>query len=235
MSIKVITFDLDNTLWEVDPVIIEAEKKMRGWLAEHVPTYHEQIDRDAMTAIRKRVVEAEPGIVTDLSEMRIRVMDLAIQQLGHTTAAARALAEGAFGVFFEARHDVEFYPHALPMLARLAGRYTIGALTNGNADISLVPALRDLMAFQFSSASERARKPEPAMFERAIAHTGADPSSVVHVGDNPVDDIQGANAVGMRTVWVNLTNADRGTLPVQPDAEVTRLDELPRAIDALLG
>ena len=35
MSIKLITFDLDDTLWDNVPVIISAEASMREWLAVH--------------------------------------------------------------------------------------------------------------------------------------------------------------------------------------------------------
>ena len=35
--IKLLTFDLDNTLWSVDPIIIRAENAMMEWLYEHYP------------------------------------------------------------------------------------------------------------------------------------------------------------------------------------------------------
>jgi FMN phosphatase YigB (HAD superfamily) len=37
MSIKLITFDLDDTLWETAPAIVSAEAMLRDWLAEHAP------------------------------------------------------------------------------------------------------------------------------------------------------------------------------------------------------
>ncbi|WP_315982217.1 hypothetical protein [Aliamphritea spongicola] len=35
--IKCITFDLDDTLWAVDPVITHANNTLYGWLDEHAP------------------------------------------------------------------------------------------------------------------------------------------------------------------------------------------------------
>ena len=32
MTIEVITFDLDNTLWDVEPALIKAEDAQREWL-----------------------------------------------------------------------------------------------------------------------------------------------------------------------------------------------------------
>ena len=38
MTIEVITFDLDNTLWDVEPALIKAEDAQREWLLEHRST-----------------------------------------------------------------------------------------------------------------------------------------------------------------------------------------------------
>ena len=36
-DIKLITFDLDDTFWDIGPPIIKAEKETRHWLNEKVP------------------------------------------------------------------------------------------------------------------------------------------------------------------------------------------------------
>jgi putative hydrolase of the HAD superfamily len=46
----------------------------------------------------------------------------------------------------------------------------------------------------------RYRKPDPEIFHRTLAGAGAAPREAAHVGDNPVDDVQGARAVGMLSV-----------------------------------
>jgi HAD superfamily hydrolase (TIGR01549 family) len=47
----------------------------------------------------------------------------------------------------------------------------------------------------------RALKPTPAAFEALVAALGADPADVWYVGDNPVADVGGAIAAGLRGVW----------------------------------
>ena len=37
MSIQLITFDLDDTLWDVTPVMQDAEAALRNWLTLHAP------------------------------------------------------------------------------------------------------------------------------------------------------------------------------------------------------
>ena len=56
MTIKVITFDLDNTLWDVEPVILNAERKMRTWLHDEVPEFESRFDAHAMMTLRSRVM-----------------------------------------------------------------------------------------------------------------------------------------------------------------------------------
>ena len=36
-NIKLVTFDLDNTLWDVMKTIVRAEKMLRAWLSENTP------------------------------------------------------------------------------------------------------------------------------------------------------------------------------------------------------
>ena len=38
MNIQLITFDLDDTLWDTAPVIVSAEAVLRQWLSEHDPS-----------------------------------------------------------------------------------------------------------------------------------------------------------------------------------------------------
>ena len=46
--IRVITFDLDNTLWDVEPALIRAEEAQQSWLLEHRPGAVEAFDHDAL-------------------------------------------------------------------------------------------------------------------------------------------------------------------------------------------
>jgi putative hydrolase of the HAD superfamily len=65
------------------------------------------------------------------------------------------------------------------------------------------------------------------MFDRAAARLGVPNAAVVHVGDNPIADVAGAKAAGMRTVLL-------GSLPttVAPDAQIASLAELPAQLEA---
>ncbi len=45
-------------------------------------------------------------------------------------------------------------------------------------------------------------KPEPEPFERALAELGSTPDRAVHVGNSLDSDVAGADAAGLRSVWV---------------------------------
>ena len=117
------------------------------------------------------------------------------------------MAAQAFDVFIQARQEVLFFEHAREVLLELKQQgYQLGALSNGNADILRV-GLADLIDFQFKADDVGQMKPHPLMFEQMLAHTGLRPEQVIHVGDNHGHDVEGAAAVGLWTIWVNLQSS----------------------------
>jgi 2-haloalkanoic acid dehalogenase type II len=57
-----------------------------------------------------------------------------------------------------------------------------------------------------SSEDCRAYKPRPEPFLRALSLLGLSSGDVLHVGDSPSSDIQGAKAQGIRVLWINRQN-----------------------------
>ncbi len=62
-----------------------------------------------------------------------------------------------------------------------------------------------------------ARKPDAAIFERALAALGADPLAALHVGDRLRDDVAGAAALGIATAQAVWFHADDSPADVEPD------------------
>ena len=236
--IRVITFDLDNTLWNVQTVIGNAERRMRAWMTDNVPEVMElYVDGESVRQIRAALVDEQPSIVHDLSKLREEVIFRSILQCGHDQLGARKLAQGAFAEFFEARHDVEYFDGALEALEVLSKNYTLGSLTNGNADAKKL-GLDRFFSFSFDAAGVGIGKPAPDMFEAALRHNGVPADAAVHIGDHPVDDIQAAQNVGMHTVWANgpIQRSQRQTeVAVKPTVEIADLAELTAAIGHIEG
>src|SRR5262249_41428212 len=75
------------------------------------------------------------------------------------------------------------------------------------------------------------RKPAPEIFAATLRAIGVDAAAAVHVGDDPVLDVQGGRAAGMRVVQV--TSSRRNS--VHPDRVISRLADLPAAIAVVGG
>jgi HAD superfamily hydrolase (TIGR01549 family) len=231
--IEVITFDLDNTLWDIETVIRNAERVTRGWFDVHVPELYATLGSADFMAFRRALVTERPELAHNLSRLREAVFERAITTVGRTPAEAKRLAAEAFALFLNERHKIIYFEGAIELLDHLAARHRLGALTNGNADIARL-GLDRYFGFAFNAADVGASKPAPEMFRAALEHTGATPSQMLHVGDNPLDDVHGAGQLGIATVWVN-RNPHSEPLPTPPTRVVERLADVPAAITAIEG
>ncbi len=224
-DIQVITFDLDDTLWNLKPVIIEADRLAKAFLAEHAPKMVARYDEGRMTALRRKLISREPGLRANLSRLRTLITFEACRRSGYSDADAQHIADTAFEIFIEARHRVALFDGVDDMLSRLREQYTLGALTNGNASIERL-GLMKYFHFGFSSESVGKSKPDPAMFKAALDHVQAAPESMLHVGDHAEHDIVGAQRLGIHTAWINPEGHDfpHGTEPSVTLSHVTGLE-----------
>ena len=230
-SIKVVTFDLDDTLWAVGPVILEAEKALWGWLKENCPQMAARYDRERLMPIRAAILEEQPGLEHDISALRIEILTRGLEASGFAPPAARENAEAAFEVFMHMRHKVDYFADVFSVLEQLKARFQLGAISNGNADVSRLEVGR-YFEFASSAASVGISKPAPQPFEAALAAAECSPGQMVHVGDHHEHDVAGAQRLGIHTVWVNPTGKPfPGDKPAS--AEISSLSQLPDAVEAL--
>ena len=224
MSIQLITFDLDDTLWDTAPVIVSAEAVLRDWLAANAPDLG-AVPVEQLYAIRERLVQAEPGLRHRISALRRKVLFHAMSEVGYSEAKAHTLANEGFEVFLHARHQVEIFPEVLPVLEILRHQFILGVVTNGNADVSRL-GLADYFRFALCAEDLGIGKPDPAPFLEALRRGEVDAGAAVHIGDHPGDDIAGAKRAGLRAVWFN-PQGKAWAGDQAPDAEIQRLSQLP--------
>ncbi len=65
--------------------------------------------------------------------------------------------------------------------------------------VGLAPLLHGVV----TSAAAGARKPDPAIFQCALALADVEPGRAVHVGDSAAEDVAGARAAGIRAVLLD--------------------------------
>jgi putative hydrolase of the HAD superfamily len=220
-EIRTITVDLDDTLWEIYPVIRRAEQRLRDWLEQHYPRITEMFALEDIAEVRARVLEMHADMSHDLTFVRRTLLMEMATAAGYTNF----LVDDAFAVFEEARNDVEVFPEVRPALRALRERYTLIAVTNGNANLHKI-GIADLFDDHVNAAGVGAAKPDRPIFDAAVQAGGASAAETLHVGDHPLYDVHGAREAGLRTVWVNRNDASWPHEFAAPDIEVRHVGEL---------
>lgn len=224
-GIRTITLDLDDTLWDLHPVIRRAEITLYEWLGEHYPRITEMFSPTEMREVRARVFEEHIDRAHDLTFLRHTVL----MEVATAAGYSEFLVDEAFAVFDEVRNDVEIFPEAIPGLRALGERFTLIALTNGNADLERI-GIREYFDGHINAAMVGAAKPHRPIFDAAVEAGGADAAQTLHVGDHPYYDVHGAKEAGMRTVWVNREGSEWPSDYDPPDLEVRHVGELAERI-----
>ncbi|MFT5445262.1 MAG: HAD superfamily hydrolase (TIGR01509 family) [Gammaproteobacteria bacterium] len=233
MSIEWITFDLDDTLWAVEPVIVRAEEQFYLWLSRHCPRVTEQFDRAQLMAHRREFSNQFPEQRHDLTAMR----KLWIAHVFELFDYRELSTDDAFRFFWEHRNEVELFDEVVPAMERLRTQYRLGVITNGNACVQQI-GIDHWFEFVVSSEAAGHSKPAPQIFHKALGYTGVEPSKIVHVGDDPTNDVLGAAAIGMRTVWYN---PDSSPWPEAhrpgkaPDQTINSMSQIHDALQRITG
>ena len=194
----VLSFDLDDTLWPVEPVMLAAEAQMLAWLRQHHPEVMRSHDRESLRALRAAVAQRFPERSHDMTFLRHRTLSEMFAAAGQSAAHADA----AFEVFFAARNRVTLYADVAAALERLSGRYRLFALSNGNADLERCGIAR-WFAGHVTAISAGAPKPDIRIFSRLIEEAGVEAQQILHIGDDPQLDVIGARAAGLQAAWLN--------------------------------
>jgi len=225
-DVQAIIFDLDDTLWEVGPVIVRAEHAMLAFLAERYPRVLERHTLDSMRDVRARMALEHPAMRHDFTWLRLESLRHHAREAGYPDAMARE----AFEVFYRTRNEVTLYDDVLPALEQLRARFRLFAISNGNADLATIGLGR---FFEHALAAREAGvlKPDPRIFELLLERAGLGASQVVHVGDDAVADVDGARRAGLTPVWLNRRGCDWPAATLPAPLTVRTLTELVRLFD----
>ena len=120
--------------------------------------------------------------------------------------------------------SVKWYPDALVVLSTLRKRgYKLGLISNTHW--RFLKSLRTKMEETFDvvtlSYEHGYAKPHPSIFLATLKKLEVDANRCLHVGDDPIADVQGAKNVGMKTVFIKRRN-----LEANADIIIERLGQL---------
>lgn len=200
-KIKLITFDLDDTFWDIGPVIINAEMTTRKWIEEKVGEV-EWGTMESFLELRKQLALKDETLNWDLGKLRKEIFKVKLSPIIKNKTELSDFVNKSFDFFLQKRHEIIFYDGVIDALEALSKKYDLGVLTNGNADIGKL-GIDKYFAFSISSVDVQSNKPDAGHFNKALSLSNLLPQEVVHVGDHQINDAIGALNAGMHAVWFN--------------------------------
>lgn len=220
-----ICLDLDDTLWELGPVITRAEQGLHAWLRQHYPRVAERYSIADIAELRADLGRTHPN-AHDLGALRRETYRRMAREAGYD----EQMVEPAFERFQALRNQVTLYDDVLPALRRLSARAPLVAMTNGNADLGAI-GIRHYFQAVFTATEVGVAKPDPDFFARSCQALGVAPQALLHVGNDPEHDVLAPQALGITAVWVNRKGARwPGAAPLP--RQVRDLAELAGLLDA---
>lgn len=227
-EIRVVTFDLDNTIWKTSKCINAANDALSVYLNTKQivqPKRVEVIMGDLFQKDKKRYapLDENPKAPVLLTQLRIDAVKNLLESFnGYSEDDATQLAEEAFQVWTNARHGAipeNFAQNVLPCLEKISSIRTsagqpvvIGAITDGNSDPRNVEQLKGYFDFCVNAEMVGVAKPDKRVYMEAARHVLSNVQTEddlensigpywVHIGDDFSKDIVPAKELTMRTIW----------------------------------
>ena len=222
-GVEAVLFDVDFTLVKPGPLLGPDGYRAAG-------------ERHGLTLDPERYAAARIAAVEDLrhhpelehdEEIWVRFTEDIVRGMGGAGPRIREVAEAITEGWLHSE-NFELYEDTLPVLDHLRGRgVAIGLVSNTSRDLDAFVGHFQLDVDAWISSRVHGKvKPSPTIFRAALELLGVEAGAAAMVGDSPLDDIDGARALGMRAFLIDR----EGRFPERADALPTLL-----ALPALLG
>lgn len=224
---KVISFDLDDTLYDNVPVMQRTEEVAHSYIAEQYPQTAEW-DMHHWRRFREEVSRTDETLASDMTKLRLKTLELGLEKFG-VDDSARA-ANTIMDVFLSERSNFEVPQDSIKLLEALSQRYKLIALSNGNVNADKI-GLAKYFELVIQPGDGIRGKPLPDMFaaaERKLPEL--QPHEFLHVGDHPYSDILGAQRHGWQSAWLTSGLGTTAHLSVLPTVTLHNLNQLQRLL-----
>lgn len=226
-KIKAMTFDLDDTLYDNGPIIQHANRELAKYLELHHPALA-QMPASQWRQIRQAHIQQDPRLVSDVALLRLLTLESAMALDIADEAKSKQAAQACYDHFYAARSDFTLSDEVALTLEKLANKYPLIGITNGNADtdkVGLTPYFDNI----YHASVARPMKPHRHMFDEAATELKLCHSEILHVGDNLEKDVMGAIKAGMQTAWFAADremNLNTECATVLPHIQLSTLEDL---------
>ena len=167
-----------------------------------------------------------------------------LNALGYETDTKDLRIKAALNIFFQDYLEtLELRPYAKALLRSIAKNCKLGLISNFTYAPAIYASLRKLGINQFFNAvivseDTRWRKPHKRIFQTALKRLQATAEETIYIGDSPLEDIEGAKTVGMKTVLVLSQFSkleDLREIKQQPDIIAEHLKEVSENLNRIIN
>lgn len=198
-KIQALSFDLDDTLYENHPRMLEAEKSLQKYLASHYPNTAELTIAD-WRSFKRSHLKSSPALMSDMGELRRLTLETGLSTSGYQGQELNNAVNACFEYFYHERSNFQVDKNICSLLAELGNVVPLVAITNGNVNLDQI-GISDFFSHCFKANMQQPMKPHRKMFDLASESLNLAPKNILHVGDNLEKDIMGAIAAGMQSAW----------------------------------
>ena len=216
-NIKAVVFDLEGTL-------LDRKKSREKFIEEQYERFHDYLVNIQAIDYKNKFIALDDDEDHDKPELyKAIIKDFHVDRL----------------TWKDLFHDFEmhFYRYVFPYydtlytLERLNQyNYVTGVIANGKSKIKQYRlhalGIEHVINYMSTSQTVGVRKPHPKIFEDILGKLDTKPEETMYVGDDPLNDVAPARAMGMVSVWFKDEDAEIEPLPEEVDFTITTLEEL---------
>ena len=241
-ALHLLTFDLDDTIFPITPVVSDANVAQLQTLVKfgYTNASNEQIIA-ASKQIRTELREA--GNAITYSDLRKQSIRREIERLSglDDSVVHDTVIETIFNAWLTERHasaERNLFPHTADALQAIREQYpdvVIGAITNGRGSPLEMPSIKEYFDFCISGEDEGVfprRKPDKGIYEAAIQKynnmqglSSFTDIKWIHVGDDLSNDVGASALCGANAIWFTMESEKENDIPVWSTATQDELQK----------
>ena len=239
MAIKAILFDLYGTL-----IDIETDESMEGiyrtiahYLTYHGINLHRWEVRDRYYRIMKQQKEACGEAYPEIDVEAIWnefLMQEGIRSSLHRGQQAKVIAHIYRGV---SRNRLQLYPDVKRVLDELQKKYRLALISDAQSCYALpeiqAVGLENYFESIVISSLHGFRKPDARLFQQTLDDMKLEPAEVIWVGNNMFRDIYGAQALGIKSIFIDSNQGAKSYEDVAPDYRAQQFIDVLKGITML--
>ncbi len=198
-QIKVISFDLDDTLWDNSGVIEKCLAELYQFLCQREPVIKKHFTVDSMERITEQLVELNQPVYENMTVLRKAVIKQMLQEVNGDLS----LVNPAFAVFYHWRNQIQIPETTHKVLEHLTQKYTLVATSNGNSNLNKVGLSHYFDQHLIAGIHGRA-KPSAEMLNKLLQYYQIDGKQLAHIGDSALTDVMSAKAAGVQPLEMSI-------------------------------